>query len=73
MPAQLFFYTTLGRIKAKYPSATNSNLGRESGMHESTRTILNRSCPDKAMKVTESRMVGWVASFSTWSVGLKAG
>ena len=56
------------------PPATNGDLSREQGTLGSTRMMQDRSCLDKALKVIESRILGWATSFGTTNhIGLKAG
>ena len=59
------FLHSLGEMIAINPFAINRDLGREQGLSESARIIQDKSHPDEAMEVTESRVLGWAASFGT--------
>ena len=50
-------------MTAEYPSETNSDLGREQGVPESTRTIQDGSHPVEAIGARESEVIGWAASY----------
>ena len=56
--AQLLFHIAMERMLAKYPLATNSNLGRELSMPESTRIIQDGSHLLEAIEVVESEVLG---------------
>ena len=48
---------------AQNPPATNSNLGKEQGIPESTRMMQDGSHSAEALEVAESSVLGWAASF----------